>query len=128
MFAALLIAAGGAIGALSRFGSNQLALKWAGLSFPYGTLLVNTLGSLLAGFFMIVVMDRFAQSDHWRLFFMIGFLGGFTTFSSYAWETFVLFQDGEMVKALFNILTNNVCALLAVFLGAHLGRWLGGVY
>ena len=86
----LIIACGGALGSVCRFATNMLAIKVLGADFPYGTLIVNSLGCFLAGFFMIVAMDRYAANDLWRLFFMIGFLGAYTTFSSFSWETWFL--------------------------------------
>lgn len=128
MLVLLLIALGGGLGATSRFGTNMLAASLLGTRFPYGTALVNSVGSFFAGFLMILLMERFALSDYWRLFLMVGFLGGYTTFSSFSWETWMLYQNGEYLIACVNVLVNNVFALGLAFLGMHLARWLGGLY
>ncbi|KTC75458.1 camphor resistance protein CrcB [Legionella birminghamensis] len=128
MWSVILVAAGGGLGAVSRFGTSTLALKLWGSRFPYGTLLVNSFGSFLAGFLMILLLERFAVSDYWRLFFMVGFLGGFTTFSSFSWETWMLYQDSQYFSAFLNIILNNLLALGLAFLGMHFGRWIGGIY
>ncbi|RAP35347.1 camphor resistance protein CrcB [Legionella quinlivanii] len=128
MWSVILVAAGGGLGAVSRLGTSLLALKLWGPRFPYGTLIVNSFGSFLAGFLMILLLERFAVSDYWRLFFMVGFLGGFTTFSSFSWETWMLYQDSQYWIACLNVVLNNFLALGLAFLGMHLGRWLGGIY
>lgn len=122
----LAVAFGGAIGALSRLGTVLLAAYLLGARFPYGTLVVNSVGSFLAGFLMVIIMGRFANSELWRLFLVVGFLGAYTTFSSFSWETWVLFQSGEPLKACLNILLNNLFALGLALLGIFVGRSLGG--
>ncbi|MDX1837724.1 fluoride efflux transporter CrcB [Legionella taurinensis] len=128
MWAAIgTVACGGALGAVSRFGSVALMAKLFGSHYPVGTWFVNWLGSFLAGLIMILLLERFAVTDYWRLFLVVGFLGGFTTFSSYSWETWVLFEGGEHVAALLNMALNNVCALGMAFVGIIVGRWIGGM-
>lgn len=121
----LLVAAGGSLGAVARYATVLLSQALLGLRFPYGTLLVNGIGSFLAGFFMVFVMERLPDGDWWRLFVMVGFLGGFTTFSSYSWETLALYGQGDYLKAVLNIVANNVVALGLVFAGMHFSRWMG---
>ncbi|WP_131781106.1 fluoride efflux transporter CrcB [Legionella gresilensis] len=126
MISIIIVALGGALGALARFGSVTLAQTILGLRFPFGTLIVNSIGSFLAGFIMIVLLERFAVSDLWRLFLVIGFLGAYTTFSSFSWETWALFESGSSLIAWTNILLNNIFSLSLAFLGVHIGRWVGG--
>lgn len=122
----LIVAAGGALGAVARFATVVFSGQLLGTRFPYGTLLVNSMGSFLAGFLMILIMERFATTDTWRLFLVVGFLGAYTTFSSFTWETWVLYESGEQLRALINVAANIVGSLGAVFLGTHMGRMLGG--
>ncbi|KTD23827.1 camphor resistance [Legionella lansingensis] len=121
----LVIIAGGAMGALARFATVGLMQRLLGFSYPYGTLVVNCLGSFLAGFIMVLIIERFAETEYWRLFLVVGFLGAYTTFSSFSWETWVLYQDGKTVAALANVFCNNVGALVMAFIGMHCGRFIG---
>jgi CrcB protein len=117
----LVIALGAALGANARY----LVGVWAGNRFgadlPYGTFLVNVTGSLLLGFLLTLATERLEISTEVRLFLAVGFLGSYTTFSSYAVESLALLQDGNGWSGLANILVNNgiglVCALIGVFLG-----------
>lgn len=120
----LIVASGGAIGAVSRYVTVTLAVNLLGLRFPYGTLLVNSLGSFLAGLLMVIILARFSEHDVWRLFVMVGFLGGYTTFSSFSWETWALYESGKLLLAGLNVLLNNILAIGLVFVGVHFGRYL----
>lgn len=121
------VACGGALGAFARFLLVNLTQALFGLRFPIGTLAVNCIGALLIGFLMYFFMERLADSSEtWRLFVVVGFLGAFTTFSSFAWETWILYSDGQWGSALLNIVANNVGTLLMVVLGIQSGRLLGG--
>ncbi|MCP0913170.1 MULTISPECIES: fluoride efflux transporter CrcB [Legionella] len=125
--AAIAVASGGALGALSRFGTVFLSQTLLKTRFPVGTLLVNCLGSFLIGLLMHLFLERYADQAHWRLFWVVGFLGAYTTFSSYAWETWVLYENGQWLGAVLNIMLNNCMTLLLVLIGIQSGRWLGGV-
>ncbi|ASQ46922.1 fluoride efflux transporter CrcB [Legionella clemsonensis] len=118
------IAIGGAMGALARFGTVVLLQKILGYNYPYGTLAVNCIGSFLAGFIMLLLLERVAGSEFWRLLLIVGFLGAYTTFSSFSWETWTLYQKGDSLTALANILFNNAGALVMVFIGIYAGRMM----
>ncbi|MGQ3890508.1 fluoride efflux transporter CrcB [Legionella sp. CNM-4043-24] len=122
----LVVALGGSLGAVSRYSVVVLSQALLGARFPYGTLLVNSMGSFLAGLLMMLVMERLTDSEPWRLFLMVGFLGAYTTFSSFSWETLMMFEQGEQLKAALNVILNNVAALALVFMGVQVGRWIGG--
>lgn len=120
----MVIAAGGAIGAVLRFWVSNAVYQILGRNFPYGTLAVNVIGSFLMGFLAVLLLERFnALSVHWRAALLIGFLGSFTTFSTFSLETLHLLQQGEFLKATGNILFSVFICLLAVWLGAALAKW-----
>lgn len=119
----LAVAFGGSIGAISRYATVIFAQNIWGLRFPYGTLVVNTVGSLLAGFFLTLLVGRFSGEEYWRLFFFTGFLGAYTTFSSFAAESLFLFEQGQWLKLFTNILVNNIGALSMVLIGTLLARY-----
>ncbi len=94
--------------------------------FPLGTLLINTAGCLVLGFLFTLSEDRGVLSSHARLFLFVGILGGFTTFSSFGYETFTLWRDGLAAKALLNIGANTVLGLCAVWIGHVVARIIPG--
>lgn len=118
------IAAGGAIGAVLRYGVANGVHAIAGRDFPYGTLVVNVLGSLMIGVLSILLVERYALNPEVRAILIIGLLGAFTTFSTFSIETFYLFENGEHVKALLNILLSVMLCLIATWLGIIIGRQL----
>lgn len=120
----LAVAFGGSIGAVARYITMMFAQNYWGTRFPYGTLAVNTLGSFLAGFFLALMVGRFSGEEYWRLLFLVGFLGAYTTFSTFAAESLLLFEHGQWLKLGINIVLNNIGALVMVFIGALLGRYL----
>lgn len=120
----LAIAIGGAAGAVLRYWTSTGIYALVGRTFPYGTLVVNVAGSLLMGFLYVLLVERLALSVEWRAALLIGVLGAFTTFSTFSMETFALFEDGERLKALMNILLSVTLCLVAVWLGVVAGRRL----
>lgn len=122
-----LVAVGGALGAVARFATVVLMQQVFGATYPIGTWVVNCLGSFLVGLLMIIIVDRAVNADYWRLLTVVGFMGGYTTFSSYSWETWVLYQQGAWLAAVMNVLLSNVCSLLLVVLGVLCGRWIVGM-
>ena len=121
MMKLVYIASGGAIGAVVRYGVSGLVQNMTPGSFPWGTLCVNTVGSLMIGLFW-GVSELTSISPAARLFFAIGFLGSFTTFSTFSLETFGLLRDRETMLGLMNIGLNNALALIFVFGGYFLSR------
>ncbi|PCH66059.1 MAG: fluoride efflux transporter CrcB [Gammaproteobacteria bacterium] len=120
----LAIAGGGALGAVLRFGMSNVVYRMLGRDFPYGTLAVNVLGSLLMGFLFVVLLERIVVSAEWRAALLVGLLGAFTTFSTFSFETLALFEGGEPVKAITNIALSVFLCLAATWLGLSLGRQL----
>ncbi len=120
----LAIAGGGAIGALLRFWVSGWVYALAGRGFPYGTLVVNVLGSLAIGFFSVWLLERVAGGVAWRAFLLIGLLGAFTTFSTFSLETLNLIETGQVGRALMNMALSLVLCLAAAALGVLLARQL----
>ena len=122
----IAVACGGALGAVARFITVVVSQFMFGERFPMGTLLVNCLGSFLIGLFMSLFMDRLAEVEYWRLFIVVGFLGAYTTFSSFAWDTWVLYMNGQWLAASINVLLNNVITMALLLVGMQSGRLIGG--
>jgi CrcB protein len=120
----VVIGIGAIVGANLRYLLSRYALKVLGPVFPYGTLLINILGSFVVGWFMIWTSERVFVDPRWRLLVVIGFCGGFTTFSSFAFETMAYFEQGQWLLMATNILTNNLLCLAAAMAGMALARVL----
>ena len=118
----LVIAAGGAVGALMRYGMSNAVYSMLGRSFPYGTLAVNVLGSLLMGFLFVLLIERSAFDVLWRSAILIGGLGAFTTFSTFSIETLNLIENGSVAMALLNMLLSVALCIIAVWLGVAVAR------
>lgn len=121
MIKVLILALGGALGSASRYAVSTHVQWLLGLTFPYGILSVNVIGSFLIGLCWSLA-EAFQFSPNTRAFLFTGFFGGFTTFSSFSLDTMTLLRDGSYKIALMNILVSNVLALIAVFLGLILGK------
>lgn len=118
----LFISLGAILGANLRFLAGQLSLKLFRSNLPYGTALINISGSFILAFFLVWTTERVLADPRWRLFVAVGFCGGYTTYSSYAFETYALFEQGQWLFAALNILATNVLCLAAAFAGAALAR------
>ncbi|GBE09395.1 MAG TPA: fluoride efflux transporter CrcB [Gammaproteobacteria bacterium] len=118
----IVIAAGGAVGAVMRYGMSNAVYTVLGRSFPYGTLAVNVLGSLLMGFLFVLLIERSTFDVYWRSAILIGGLGAFTTFSTFSIETLNLIEDGAVTLALLNILLSVALCIVAVWLGVAMAR------
>jgi len=115
----LWIAAGGALGSMARYACSSLVAGWFGETFPLGTLIINVLGSFVIGLFAGLTGPdgRLMVSGDIRQFVMVGICGGYTTFSSFSYQTLTLAQDGEYARAGVNVVASVVLCLLAVWLG-----------
>ncbi len=112
----LLIAIGGATGALTRYGIYEWSARTLGTAFPYATFIVNVVGSFVIGILAVWLASRLAFAAELRALLIVGFLGAFTTFSSFSIDTITLFRDTPWLGAL-NILLNVGVCLLAVYIG-----------
>jgi fluoride exporter len=113
----LAIALGGILGANARYLVSLLVAERLGTGFPYGTMLINVTGSLVIGFFLTLVTERLEVSPLWRLFFATGFLGAYTTFSSYTFETATLLREGAYGAALLYLFGSVVGGMVGVLAG-----------
>ena len=120
----MAIAAGGALGALLRYWTSLAVHSRLGSGFPYGTLMVNVLGSLLMGFLYIWLIERIAAGATLRAFLLIGVLGAFTTFSTFSMETLNLVEGGQLGKALLNVVVSVTVCMAAAALGIFAARQL----
>jgi len=120
----LAISVAAIVGANLRYLLSRLAAMELGSVFPYGTLLINIVGSFIVGFFVIWTTERALVDPRWRLLVVVGFCGSFTTFSSYAFETMAYFEQGQWGLMLANVLTNNVLCLGGALAGMALARVL----
>ncbi|MGH2758018.1 MAG: fluoride efflux transporter CrcB [Actinomycetota bacterium] len=116
------IVVAGAAGALARYGMTVLIGRSAAGSFPWATLFVNVSGSLVLGFLAAVFSDRLVPDAALRTALTVGFLGAYTTFSTFSLETFRLLQDGAASTALGYMLASVFAGLLAVYVGWVVGR------
>ena len=112
---------GGGIGALLRYFTSQFVNNLYNKNFSLGTIIVNCIGALLIGF-LINIFDRFGINTKWKLLIITGFLGGYTTFSTYSVETVNYFINGNIKYGILNILLNNVLCILFVLLGMWLNK------
>ena len=128
----LAVALGGSFGAVVRFLVSSGIYQWLGRGFPYGTLVVNVIGSFMLGLLTESLMQqRITVTFEYRAAILVGFIGAFTTFSTFSLETFYLIEQGNLTKAAVNIFTSVTACLLAIWIGLLCGRGLfyysGGV-
>lgn len=118
----LLIALGGALGAVLRFGLGLSVTGWSGPTFPYATLVVNILGSLVMGFLFFYLNEKTQGGDMLRGFLLVGLLGGFTTFSAFSLETLLLLTEGAYLRSLLNVFLSVTLCIGAAALGMLVAR------
>jgi len=118
----LAIAGGGAVGAVLRYWVSSGVYALTGRGFPYGTLVVNVLGSLVMGFLYVWLLERMPGGVAMRAFLIIGLLGAFTTFSTFSLETLNLMEAGQIARAVLNTLLSVVLCIGAAALGVMLAR------
>ncbi len=122
----IILAVAGALGTLSRYGLGGLVQKYNGTGFPYGTMIINISGCFLIGLIMQVALNTDFIAPTTRTAMTIGFLGAFTTFSTFSYETVKLIEDSAWIPAILNIGLNLGIGLAATFLGIVIGKTLAG--
>jgi CrcB protein len=120
----LIVFLGGGLGAALRHGVNIFAARFAGTSFPYGTLSINIAGSLAMGLIAEYFALKGGLPQHWRLFLTTGILGGFTTFSAFSLEAALLYERGQLAGAAVYVVASVVLAIGALFAGLAIVRML----
>ena len=121
----LWVGLGGFLGANARYALGAWIVQRAGPAFPWHTLLINVTGSLAIGAVLTLLTERLVADPAWRLFLVAGFLGGYTTFSSYTFEGLELLREGQWLAALWYALGSNLLGLAAAYLGMVLARAIG---
>ena len=124
MLEVLFVALGGAIGSAARYLVGGWFAARFGAAFPYGTFVVNVTGSFIVGLFLAYAQERVSLSPYWRLFIAVGFVGGYTTFSTFEYESIRLLQDGEMLLATVYLIGSVVAGGVAAIAGIALGSWI----
>ena len=120
----IALAIGGSLGAILRYWVQATTHQWLGFGFPYGTLAVNVVGSLLMGFLSVLIVSRFEVSEPVRIGLLVGFLGAFTTFSTFAMDTLQLADSGAMLKAASYIMLSVLFSILGVWAGLTTAKQL----
>ena len=120
-----MVGIGGFLGAIARFWLGGFISNRLGAKFPYGTFIINISGSYLIGLIVTVLAERSHWSANWRYLIPIGFIGAYTTFSTFELETFQSLRDGEFLFASLNVLLSVVVGFIAVWLGVITGRSIG---
>jgi CrcB protein len=120
----IVIAVGGGIGAVGRYLVMESVNAWLGHDFPYSTLIVNVVGSLIMGLLIGAMATSWSPSAELRGFFIIGFLGSFTTFSAFSSDVIFAIQQGEFLSALLYTIVSVIFSVLALFSGMSIIRYL----
>lgn len=118
----LWVALGGGLGASARYALGAWIVARLGGAFPFHTLLINVTGSLAIGVLLVLLTERLVVDPAWRLLLVVGFLGGYTTFSSYTFEALSLVEEGDWLAAVGYVLGSNGLGLLAAYIGMLLAR------
>lgn len=120
----LLISLGAILGANARYWlGDWVSQKW-GTAFPLGTLIINLSGSLVLGFFLTLATERFMLDPRWRLLLAVGFLGAYTTFSTYTYESISLILKGQWSVGVFNLIGSTILGVFAAAMGVYLAKLL----
>ena len=120
----LWVGLGGFLGANARYALGAWIVQRAGPAFPWHTLLINVTGSLAIGAILVLLTERLVADPAWRLFLVVGFLGGYTTFSSYTFEALALVEQGDWLPALWYVVGSNGLGLATTYAGMVLARAL----
>jgi CrcB protein len=120
-----VVGLGGFLGSIARFWLGGYISNRMGVRFPYGTFFINISGSFLIGLVVTLLAERTHWSANWRYLIPIGFIGAYTTFSTFEFETFQSFRDGELFIAFLNVILSMTVGFIAVWLGVVTGRTLG---
>lgn len=120
----LSVALGGAIGSVVRYLVGGWFAARFGASFPYGTFVINVTGSFIIGMFLAFAQERVWLSPYWRLFFAVGVVGGYTTFSTFEYESIRLLQDGEMLLGALYLVGSVMTGAVSAVAGIAVGSWI----
>jgi fluoride exporter len=118
----VMIAVGGAFGAIARYALGGLVQTWAGARFPYGTLVVNISGCLVMGVVMTLLTERGVVHPNWRFLVPVGFIGAYTTFSTFEYETFRALEQGAWLIGLGNVVISVIVGFISVAVGVMATR------
>ena len=121
-FRLIMVGIGGFAGSVTRYALGLWIGQHWGRTFPLGTFLINVTGSFLIGLFMPLLTERFIMNPQWRLLLVVGFLGAYTTFSTFEYETGALLKDGEWTFAMLNIILSVVAGFVALKLGEVIAK------
>jgi fluoride exporter len=118
----VMVGMGGCLGSVLRFWLGSYIGGRLGSRFPYGTFVINVTGSFLIGMVLTMMAEKTQWSPNWRYLIPVGFIGGYTTFSAFEYETFRLFQDGQMGTAMLNVMMSVIVGFAGVWMGAVAAR------
>jgi fluoride exporter len=117
-----MVALGGAIGASARYWLGNLVSSRLPMQFPLGTFVINVTGSFIIGFFLTLVTQRITVHPNWRLLIAVGFVGAYTTFSTFEFEALKLIEEGSLVSAALNVVLSFIVGFIAVWVGVTAAR------